>query len=153
MEEEQENSEDKALEIAFVAKYVLEHNPVAVSLKGLLFRLDLRANLSVFNLNIRMVLRELAQPAQILQTLLSLAVVDQVARGLRDPGNHQNEETTGDKLDAHGSLPLRVVVLYSWFIPQRDTIVYPEGEHEGGDDHQVVRRRHGSTNRFGRVLG
>jgi len=85
--------------------------------------------------------------------LLRFALVDKIAWRFRDERDHETHKDTGNELNSHSDPPLSVIVLHTVELPKADSIVDEEGQHEGEEDHQVVRRRHRATNRFGRVLG
>lgn len=114
------------------------------SVSHLLFELGLSFNLAILGLDVRMVCRKLSQSRQVLQSLLSLALVNEVSWCLRHEWNHQAHQRPWNDLNTHCRPPLSVIMLMTF--PQADTVVRPESQAKAENDHQVIGGGHRTSN-------
>jgi hypothetical protein len=117
VEDEQSNSHKKTTSVALDQEDLLEDLNNSVTSLDFLLSIDLSADLSILQIDILVVSWKLADLAQVVQTLLSLVVTDQVTSTLRSKEDHCDEENTWSDLNTERCLPLVVRVVFWVVVP------------------------------------
>lgn len=116
MEHKECDGHEKATSVALNQENLLENLDNSVASLYLLLGINLSADLSIFQVDVLVISWKLTDLAQVLQTLFSLVVTDQVPSALRGEEDHSAEENPRSDLDAERCLPLivGVVLLVVW---------------------------------------
>ena len=111
VEDEEGDGHSQTTSIASVTEDVDEDLLDGVASFDLLFGVNLSADFAVFGVHVWVISWKLSDHAEILETLFSLVMTDEISGTFWGKGNESNEENTGDDLDTEGGLPLSVGVV------------------------------------------